>query len=123
MAILDATFRTVTCNGPNCTKTVTFEHSQSGEGVRTALEENAWLKTTRITQPLAGGRNFVYCSDECEIAGAGSGAHNPEEPKKIITAPGNAGIAAIQQAAANAKAAEEATKALKSGAAVTLQGS
>lgn len=123
MSILDATYRTVTCNGPNCTKTTTFEQSQDGAGVRAALEEHPWLKTTRIVQQIAGGRNYTYCSDECEIAGAGAGAHNPEEPKKIIAAPGNAGLAAIQQAAANAKAAEEATKALKSGGPVTLQGS
>lgn len=120
MSIIDNSYRTVTCNGEGCKNTVTFEQRQDNSGVKEAVDANPWLKTCRVVQQVFGGRNFVYCSDQCELAAVAKGDHNPEEPKKVISTPTNAAVA---QAAAAAKAAEEATKALKSGSGVTLQGS
>jgi hypothetical protein len=120
MAIIDNVFRTVTCDGPSCKKTVTFEQKQDQSGVKEAMEKEPWIKTCRVTQQVSGGRNFVYCSDTCELEGVASGKHNPEE-RKVIVAP--QGANALQLAAAQAAAAEAATKALKEGAGVTLQGS
>jgi hypothetical protein len=110
MSIQDSMYRTVSCNGPNCDKTVTFEQRQDNQGAVAATEANPWLKTIRIVQ--ASGRNFVYCSDACELANIGLGAHNPEERKQIVLPQG---ANAMAQAAAAAKAAEDATEKLKSG--------
>lgn len=114
MSIVDVQIRTVTCNAEGCNKTVTFDQKDA----QSAFENNPWLKTLRIVQ-TAQGRNFCYCSDEHEISSVAAGFHNPEEPKKVIAVP-QAG--AIAQAAAAAKAQEDANKALKSGGPVTLHG-
>jgi hypothetical protein len=100
-------YSTVACDGPDCPHTVTFENSQEAQ----VRNEVPWFKTLRVIQTTQG-RKFVYCSDVCEIAGVGAGAHNPEEPKAIVLPQG---ANAAEVAAAQAKAAEEATKALKSG--------
>ena len=113
MAIVDVQIRTVTCNGVGCDKTVTYD----AKDIQPTIEANPWLKTLRIVQ-TASGRNFAYHSDECELSAVAAGSHNPEEPKKIIAMP--AGANAIAAAAAAAKAAEEGTKALKSGADIGL---
>jgi len=110
MSILDSTYRTVSCNGPGCDKTATFEQRQDNQGAVAATETHPWLKTVRIVS--ASGHNFVYCSDACELANVGLGAHNPEERKQIVVPQGANTIA---HAAAAAKAAEEATVKLKSG--------
>lgn len=115
MSIVDNSYRTVTCNG--CDKTVTFP-TQNEAAVKEVLDANPWMKTLRVVQQIAGGRNFAYCSDACELAGVASGAHNPEEPKKIIGTPAGAGQ--IAAAAAAAREAEKATKAMKEGSPVTL---
>jgi hypothetical protein len=57
---------------------------------------------------------FLYCSDICEAIGIKSGAHNTPEPRRLVD-PQGASAAQIQQAAAVAKATEEATKQLKAG--------
>jgi hypothetical protein len=62
MAIIDRVFRTIACDGPNCAKTVTFEKNKADN----IVEQHPWLKTARLVQ--ARGRNFVYCSDSCEVA-------------------------------------------------------
>lgn len=114
MSIVQQTFKTVTCNGPSCVKTVTFEGGKEQE----VANVTPWFKTMRILQ-TAQGRNFCYCSDECEIANAATGAHNPEERKTIVLP---AGANAVDVAASQAAEAEAATKALRAGSGVTLHG-
>lgn len=114
MSIVDATFRTLTCN--TCEKTVTFLHPS---GLQEAIEANLWIKTTRIIQ-TGDGRNFSYCSDLCEISGIETGQHNiPDAPKVEI--PTGSAQAQIQAAAVAAKRQEIANKALKEGAPITLK--
>jgi hypothetical protein len=114
MSIVDTQIRTVSCN--SCDKTATFDVKD-----QKAIEEQPWLKNVRIIQVVSVGRNFVYCSDECEIAGVASGAHNIPEEKKIVDVPDGQSAAAIQIAANAAKQAEQATKALKDGKPAKLQ--
>lgn len=112
MARLQQQFVTLTCDGPECKNTVTYDATQEAN----ISVDIPWFKTIRIAQN-AQGRNFLYCSDICEIANVGLGAHNPVEPRTIVV-PEGANAQAI--AAANAKAAQDATKALKTGSPVTL---
>jgi hypothetical protein len=114
MSVIESLFRTITCD--TCGKSVTFDPKDP----QSALEENPWIKTVRIVQRIADGRNFCYDSDECELKSVAAGQHNPEEPKKVVAFPG--GAQAIAQAAAAAKAQEESNRALKSGSPVTLHG-
>lgn len=115
MSVFDSQFRTITCNGPECDKTVTYDVKEA-QKVLTA-EGNEWLKSVRFVQS-SDGRNFAYCSDTCEVKGVGSGLHNQPEVKKIIAdAPTPAAVAA---AAAAAKNAEAANAAIKAGNPVTL---
>lgn len=114
MAIVQQTFKTITCNGPECKNTVTFEAGKE----QAVANDTPWFKTMRVVQN-AQGRNFCYCSDPCEIANIATGAHNPEERKNIVLP---AGANAVDVAASQAAEAERATKALKSGAGVTLHG-
>ena len=114
MSIVQQTFKSVTCNGPECKNTVTFE----GGKEQAVAEITPWFKTLRMVQN-AQGRNFCYCSDACEIANVATGAHNPEERKTIVLP---AGANAIDVAASQAAEAEAATKALKAGSGVTLHG-
>lgn len=117
MGLQQTMYQTVTCNGPNCNKTVTYEASQ--EMTELAKPENAWVSKARVVtdlrqeqRPGAAKRVFIYCSDVCEIESAQTGAHNPPEPRRIVT---NQTPAQVAQAAAAAKAAEEATRQLKAG--------
>jgi hypothetical protein len=114
LSIVDATFRTLTCN--ICEKTVTFLHPS---GLQEAIEANLWIKTTRIIQ-TGDGRNFSYCSDLCEIAGIETTLHNVQEAPKVAIPTGSA-QAQIAAAAAAAKLAENATKAMKDGSPITLK--
>lgn len=84
-----------------------------------AAPENVWLRSVRIVQrglAIEGQQptSFLYCSDVCEALGIKSGAHNVPEPRRLVD-PVGASAAQIQQAAAVAKATEEATKQLKAG--------
>ena len=115
MSIVDVAFRTVSCN--SCDRTVTFD-AQDKDAIKGAVDDNPWLKTARVVQQLFGGRNFVFCSDECTLKAIEKNLLNPEEPKKVIAMPG--GASAIAAAAEAAKRQEQATAALKSGAGVTL---
>lgn len=113
MSIIDSQFRTVTCNGPQCTKTVTFNIQEKDKAKAEAvMADNPWLKTMRIVQ--AHGENFVYCSDECEVNNVAQGLHNPPEERKIVSIDGG-GNMQIRQAAAEAAAAAEAERAIKAG--------
>lgn len=110
MSIIDIGYRTVTCNGTGCKNTVTFEPKNAPE----IAKEHVWLKNLRIVQ--ANGQNFAYCSSVCELSGIEAGLHDAPEEKKIVAVPSGAqATTAIQAAAAAAKAAEHATRQLKSG--------
>lgn len=117
MAVVQATYVTISCNGPNCPNTVTF--SQADE--EKVFSSTPWLKTLRMVQQIRDKRNFSYCSDSCELAAVAAGQHNPIEKKVIIDTLGNANL--IAQAAAEAKAQEEAARALRAGRPITIQGS
>ena len=118
MGINSVQYESISCNGPDCPRTVTYETSQAGATF--ALEENAWVKTARLVQPLLQNPQnpnklvFLYCSDACEVKGTGLGVHNLPEPKRIIQGPA-VNAEQVAAAAAAAKRAEEATAALKSG--------
>lgn len=114
MGIIDAQFRTMTCN--TCEKTVTF-NAKDAQTV-TNQEGNEWLKTGRIVT-RGDGQVFLYCTDACEVAAVSAGEHNPPAPKQIVEAP--QGEAAIKLAAEAAKAAAEATKSIKAGKPTKLQ--
>src|ERR1700726_4391293 len=101
MSIIDVQYRTITCNGKNCDKTVTFDQ----QFAKRVAEEHPWIRSIRIVQ-TAEGRNFVYHSDECELSGVASGDHNPEVKKSIVLP---TGANAQQVAAAEAQRAEQAT--------------
>jgi hypothetical protein len=107
MSIIQQTFKTVTCNGPECKNTATFEAGSE----QAVAEEKPWFKTLRMVQ-TAQGRNYVYCSDACEIANVAVGLHNPEERKNIIVPEG---ANAMAQAEQQAKIAEAAARAMKAG--------
>ena len=118
MSINTTTYETIACNGPECPRSVTYDTRQAQE-ILTA-PENAWTKTARLVQPLLQNPQnpnklvFLYCSDACEVKGAGLGVHNLPEPKRIIQGPA-VNAEQVAAAAAAAKRAEEATAALKSG--------
>ena len=113
MGLIDSTVRSITCNF--CEKTVTFDRRLEKQVFD--APGNEWLKATRVVQTV-DARNLVYCSDSCEIKGAGTGAHNLPEPKRLVE--GVANEAAIKAAADAAKIAEAATTAMKTGQPVTL---
>jgi hypothetical protein len=109
-------YQTVTCD--SCLKTVTFEQTEDNRGAVEAREQHPWLKTLRVVQ--ASGRVFSYCGDECELKAISDGTHNPVAKSSLVLP---TGANAQQVAAAEAQRAEQATKALKAGAGITLQGS
>ena len=111
MTTVVSSFVTLTCDGPDCTKTITFPQTEQGE--HEARQANPWINSLRFVQ-TPDQRKFIYCSDECEIKSAGQGFHNP---KAIITPQGPN---AVDLAAQAAQRAQQATKALKSGGPVTL---
>jgi hypothetical protein len=109
LGITNITFRTITCN--KCNKAITYEQSKEKETIE--APENAWVNGLRTIQTL-DGRLFTYCTDKCEIEATSDGVHNKPEAKQIIDASANP-AGQLQQAAAEAAAAQEATKALKAG--------
>jgi hypothetical protein len=113
MGVVDAQFKTITCN--TCGLTVTYQHPQD---LNATVESNPWIKTSRFVQ-TGDQRTFLYCSDLCEIAGIESKLHNVQEAPKVEIPTGGA-QAQIAAAAAAAKRAEDANKAIKDGKPVTL---
>ncbi|VVB52896.1 Uncharacterised protein [uncultured archaeon] len=113
MSVVQSTFVTVSCDGPDCQKTITFEATEKGNAE--AIRDNAWLTTHRAIQ-TSDRRNLGYCSDECEAKGLATGAHNKLE-QRIITGASSQSVDLAVRAAAQAKAA---TDAIKHGAPVTL---
>lgn len=118
MPVINIGYTTISCEGPKCTKTVTF--LASDEQVELAKPENSWvLKTARTVinlVPAPGQQKPVprlYCGDVCEAEATATGVHNVPEPKRIVSEPATA--AQVAQAAAAAQRAQAATEALKSG--------
>lgn len=118
MPVINTIYNTVSCEGPDCPKTVTF--LATDEQVELAKPENSWvLKTARTVVnlvPAPGQQKPIprlYCSDECEVKAAATGVHNVPEPKRIVTEPASA--QAVAAAAAAAQRAQAATEVLKSG--------
>lgn len=114
MPILDVQVRTISCE--QCDKTVTFsmkDHQQ-------ALKDNEWLSTSRVVQ-TGDGRNFLYCSDKCEVEGVGTTKHNVPEPKKVVDIPQAGAAQAVKIAAQQAEAARAGTKAIKEGKPANLK--
>jgi hypothetical protein len=118
MSVIDTQYRTISCN--SCKNTVTFEVEENKKNPNPTMNENPWLATTRLVQ--GGGKNYVYCSDECEVEGVTAGNHNPPEEKKIIdiSKVGANAVNAIKMAAEKAARDEQATKDIKDGNPVTL---
>jgi hypothetical protein len=123
MGVVNTVYTTISCEGPDCTKTVTFLATEEQQEL--AKPENSWvLKTARTTvnlvpaPPQQKPQPRLFCSDICEINSIKTGAHNVPEPKRIVSEPASA--AAVAQAAAAAKRAEAATEALRAGGPVTL---
>lgn len=114
MSILDSVIRTIECeNVAECGNKVLFDRKD--EQTTFADPNNIWLKSTRVVQS-ADGRNLVYCSDACEVKGAGTGKHNiPEAPKVVQANPAQAEAAAKMQAAR-----QQAEAALRSGASIKI---
>ena len=105
--ILDQQFRTISCNGAGCEKTITYPMNEAKE----AVEQNPWLKTVRLVQ-VEGKPPFVYCSDSCEVSGVTTGQHNPAEIRPTIV---QGSSASIKAAAMAAESAQRATRELKAG--------
>ncbi len=114
MSVVDLQYRTISCN--SCDKTVTYEHPKD---LAVTVEANPWIKQGRFVQ-TGDQRNFLYCSDLCEIKGIETGLHGIQEAPKVSIPQGGA-HAQIAAAAAAAKQAEEANKALKSGSPIHLK--
>ena len=114
MSIVQTVYKSISCNGINCPNTVTFEEKEGA--MQRVANDTPWFKTLRMVQNAAG-RNFCYCSDSCELEGVASGAHNPEERKSIVLPHG---ANSQEMAAAQARQAEEATKAMKKGSGLSL---
>src|SRR5271156_1517303 len=113
--IIDATIRTISCDGPECKRSIIFDRTQEKAVFDTP--ENSWLKTTRVVQ-TADNRNLLYCSDVCTVKGVATGVLNIPEAPKVIPA-GNA--AAIAQAAHSAAAARAADEAIRNGGKAKVQ--
>jgi hypothetical protein len=113
LSTLSVTFITITCDGA-CGKSVTFAQTQEEE--RQAVKDNPWMNTVRVLQSK-DKRQFLYCSDQCEIEAASAGNHNPLEEKKIAT---SVNQSQIDFAARAAHIAAEANKAMKSGSGISV---
>ena len=114
MSVVQTSFVTISCDGPECNKTVTFPATEQGQAE--ALADNPWLNTQRALQ-TSDRRNFTYCSDVCEAKAIETGVHNKLE-KRIV----EANATAMNLAARAAQQAQQATQALKQGAGVTITG-
>lgn len=116
MGYKEVKFLTVTCNGPNCDKTITC--LATPEAHKEAADKNPWMLSYRNITTF-DGRQFGYCSDVCEVDSITAGNHNKLEQKKVVSVDSNAEFQ-MRQAAEAARRAEEATKNLKEGSPVTL---
>lgn len=100
----------VKCDRPGCPSEAKYD-ALNKESVATVKVENPWIQSIRIVK-AQDGREFLYCSDICEIEQIKTGVHNPPEQKRIIEAGSQA---AVQAAAAAADAARQSDVNLKAG--------
>ncbi len=107
MPLSDEALRTIKCDGPECNKNITFKRAEEKQTFDSPA--NIWLKSIRLIQTI-DQRNFVYCSDVCEIMGTKGGQHNMPEPKQIIEAANPAAVKAAAAAADAVKASDENLK-------------
>jgi len=105
MGFSDKQFRRIKCDAPGCDKDVEFDLKDIP-----AIQKIEWLKGVRVVQ-TGDNRSFSYCSDVCEVKGITTSAHNLKEPPKVAVAT----EADMKAAAAQAQAAVEIDKALKTG--------
>lgn len=103
--------RIINCD--SCDKMVKFAMKDAA----TINDAHPWLKSLRVIQ-TNDARMFVYCSDPCEVKGVTSGVHNPVEKPRIIS---DGSEAAVNAAAAQAKATAEADAKLRAGEDVKIQ--
>jgi len=75
MSVLDQAIRTISCDG--CEHKLMYEQPQHPQQPILEFQkpENAWVKQLRVVSTF-DGRNFAYCSDECELKGVEKGKHN-----------------------------------------------
>jgi hypothetical protein len=106
MGFSDKQLRTITCDGPKCDKTVTFDLKDIP-----AIQAIDWLKGVRVIQ-TGDNRSFSYCADVCEVQGLTTLQHNLLEKPKVIA---GATEADVKAAAAQAQGEAAATEALKAG--------
>lgn len=107
MPILDTVIRSIACDAAGCDKQLLFDRKD--EKATFENPDNVWMKSVRVVQS-ADGRNLLYCSDICEVKGAGTGNHNIPEQPKIVSTANPAAIAAAAQAAAAARQADDAIR-------------
>ena len=100
----------IKCDRPGCPNEISYD-ALNKVVVEEVRKNNPWLVAIRITK-TSDNREFLYCSDVCEIEQIKSGVHNPPEQKRIIDA---ASPAAVKAAAAAADAARQSDVNLKSG--------
>jgi hypothetical protein len=117
MPVIETQIRTLTCDGKECDKTITYDMKTHNQVILDPV--NAWLLNTRIVS-TADGRNLVFCSSLCEASAVESGLNDPPQLKKVVSITDVGGSAAIKFAAAAAKKAADATRALKEGQNVNL---
>ena len=104
--------QTVSCDRLGCTSTVTFD-ALNPEGRKNAESESPWMKDIRTVKRVGDQKEFLYCSDECEVLNAGDGVHKaPVLPPQVIA---HGDQASIRAAAERAKALKEGDKALRDG--------
>lgn len=101
-------YRTITCDGPGCDKTVRFEITDVK-----AIQEIEWLKGLRVVHS-GDNRQLAYCSDVCEVKGVTTGEHNlKEKPTAPTVVPATEGD--VKAAAAQAQGEARTIEALKTG--------
>ena len=99
----------VKCDRPGCTNEAKY-NALDKEAVATVKKDNPWIQSVRIVK-AQDGREFLYCSDICEIEQIKLGVHNPPEQKRIIEAGSSAAVAAAAAAADAARKSDENLKA------------
>ncbi len=126
MPMTDSVFRTISCDGPKCTKTAELLEVNSSDqeqqpGIKAILDkklkDTPWLQSPRVVQ--AAGKQFLFCSDPCLVDAASVGMFIPPEEKKIFEPAGNA-TSQIRAALEEKTRAAAADAALRAGAPIQI---
>lgn len=113
MGVITESHTIMSCDGPNCQKTVTFDKGNAAQ----MQKENPWMLTARVVQLAKNNQTFVYCTSLCELNAVEKGKHDPVDfLEKKISEDTN-----IQQAVAEQKASASVTDAIKSGRPITIK--